>query len=239
MLKIHQLFLRTYIAIFLVILLTLSIITYFWSKNIYINQIERNLLQNIDTLSIVFKNKDNLTNTSDIVHELHEKLKLRITIIDEFGTVIADSDKELSQIKNHLTRKEIIEAKNNAIGKDTRKSETINKELLYIAKKITISNKIYYIRMADYISNITDNFMSLTFGIFLFITFFLIIAFSATYIISIRVKKETDDILHFLTLLAHKKPSFILDSKYTYEFYKISKLLNKVAIKLTKREKQK
>ena len=93
--------------------------------------------------------------------------------------------------------------------------------------------------MADYISIITDNFISLTFGIFLFITFFLIIAFLATYFISIRVKKETDNILHFLTLLAHKKPSFILDSNYTYEFYKISKLLNKVAIKLSKREKQK
>lgn len=239
MLKIHQLFLRTYIAIFLVILLTLSIITYFWSKNIYINQVEKNLLQNIETLSIVFKNEDNLGNTSEIIHELHEKLKLRITIIDEFGVVIADSDKELSQIKNHLHRKEIMEAKNNIIGKDNRKSETINKELLYIAKKITISNKIYYIRMADYISIITDNFISLTFGIFLFITFFLIIAFLATYFISIRVKKETDNILHFLTLLAHKKPSFILDSNYTYEFYKISKLLNKVAIKLSKREKQK
>ena len=239
MLKIHQLFLRTYISIFLVILLTLGVITYFWSKDIYINQIEKNLLQNIDTLSIVFNNKENLDNIEEIIHQLHEKLKLRITIIDEAGIVIADSDKELSQIKNHLNRKELIEAKNNTVGKDTRKSETINKELLYVAKKITISNKIYYIRMADYISIITDNFISLTFGIFLFITFFLIIAFLATYFISIRVKKETDNILNFLTLLAHKKPSFTLESKYTHEFFMITKLLNKVAIKLSNKEKQK
>lgn len=239
MLKIHQLFLRTYISIFLAILITLSIITYFWSKNIYINQIEKNLLQNIDTLSIVFKNRNSLENISQIVRDLHEKLNLRITIIDEFGVVIADSDKELSLIKNHLDRKEIIDAKNKNMGKDTRKSETINKDLLYIAKKVLIEDKIYYIRMADYISNITDNFMRLTLEIFLFITFFLIIAFLATYFISIRIKKETDDILHFLTLLAHKKPSFTLDSNYTYEFHKITKLLNKVAIKLSKREKQK
>lgn len=239
MLKIHQLFLRTYISIFLVILLTLGIITYFWSKDIYINQIEKNLLQNIDTLSIVFNNKENLDNIEEIIHQLHEKLKLRITIIDEAGIVIADSDKELSQIKNHLNRKELIEAKNNTLGKDTRKSETINKELLYVAKKITISNKIYYIRMADYISIITDNFISLTFGFFLFVAFFLLIAFLATYFISIRVKKETDNILNFLTLLAHKKPSFTLESKYTHEFFMITKLLNKVAIKLSNKEKQK
>ena len=239
MLKIHQLFLRTYISIFLVILLTLGVITYFWSKDIYLNQIEKNLLQNIDTLSIVFNNKENLDNIEEIIHQLHEKLKLRITIIDEAGIVIADSDKELSQIKNHLNRKELIEAKNNTVGKDTRKSETINKELLYVAKKITISNKIYYIRMADYISIITDNFISLTFGFFLFVAFFLLIAFLATYFISIRVKKETDNILNFLTLLAHKKPSFTLESKYTHEFFMITKLLNKVAIKLSNKEKQK
>ena len=239
MLKIYQLFLRTYISIFLVILLTLGVITYFWSKDIYINQIEKNLLQNIDTLSIVFNNKENLDNIEEIIHQLHEKLKLRITIIDEAGIVIADSDKELSQIKNHLNRKELIEAKNNTVGKDTRKSETINKELLYVAKKITISNKIFYIRMADYISIITDNFISLTFGFFLFVAFFLLIAFLATYFISIRVKKETDNILNFLTLLAHKKPSFTLESKYTHEFFMITKLLNKVAIKLSNKEKQK
>ena len=78
MLKIHQLFLRTYISIFLAILITLSVVTYFWSKDIYIDQIEKTLIQNIDTLSIVFKNKNDMENISDIVKELHEKLNLRI-----------------------------------------------------------------------------------------------------------------------------------------------------------------
>ena len=239
MLKIHQLFLRTYISIFLAILITLSVVTYFWSKDIYIDQIEKTLIQNIDTLSIVFKNKNDMENISDIVKELHEKLNLRITIIDENGVVIAESDEKLSKIKNHLNRKEIVEARIKNIGKDTRKSETLEKELLYIAKKIIISDKIYYIRMADYISNITDNFMKLTFKIFLFMTFFLIVTFLATYLISIKIKKETDNILFFLTQLSDKKSSLLLNSNYTYEFHKITKLLNKVALKLYKREKQK
>ena len=163
MLKIHQLFLRTYISIFLAILITLSVVTYFWSKDIYIDQIEKTLIQNIDTLSIVFKNKNDMENISDIVKELHEKLNLRITIIDENGVVIAESDEKLSKIKNHLNRKEIVEAQIKNIGKDTRKSETLEKELLYIAKKIIISDKIYYIRMAHYFNNITHNFMKLSF----------------------------------------------------------------------------
>jgi signal transduction histidine kinase len=240
LLKIHQLFLRTYITIFLLILFTISIITYFWTKQLYITQIEKNLIQNIDTLSIVLKSKNNIDNITTIVHELHKKLNFRITIINESGEVIADSDKELSLIKNHLNRKEIIEAQTKELGKDTRKSETIDKDLFYIAKKLVISDKTYYIRIADYINNTTDNFIRFAFEIFLFITFFLLISFLATYFISIRIKKETDSILYFLTQLSNNNKTAIpIVSNYTYEFNKITKLLNKVAFKLSKREKQK
>jgi len=239
LLKIHQLFLRTYITIFAAILITLTLVTYFWAKNLYINQIEKNLIQNIDTLSILLKNFNNIENIKSIVKDLHSELNLRITIIDEKGNVIAESDKDLSEIKNHSNRVEIIQARNVGLGKDTRKSETIKKDLLYIAKKITLNDSTYFVRMADYTNKITDNFAKLTLEIFMYITFFLIIAFLATYFISLRIKKETDNVLYFLTQLTNKKTSFPLKSTYTYEFYKITKLLNKVAVKLSKKEKQK
>lgn len=239
MLKIHQLFLRTYITIFAAILVTLTLVTYFWAKNLYIKQIEKNLIQNIDTLAIVLKDTNNIENLKSIVKNLHSELNLRITIIDNDGVVIAESDKELSNIGNHANRLEIIQARNVGMGKDTRRSQTINQDLLYIAKKIELKDSIYFIRMADYTNKITDNFVQLTLEIFLYITFFLIIAFLATYFISLRIKKETDLILNFLTQLTNKKESLSLRSTYTYEFYKITKLLNKVAIKLSKKEKQK
>ena len=138
MLKIHQLFLRTYITIFAAILITLTLVTYFWAKNLYLNQIEKSLIQNIDTLSIVLKDTNHLNNIRNIVKTLHSELNLRITIIDDNGTVIAESDKDLSDINNHSNRIEIIQAKNTGFGKNTRLSETINKELLYIAKKIIL-----------------------------------------------------------------------------------------------------
>jgi len=208
LLKIHQLFLRTYITIFAAILITLTLVTYFWAKNLYLNQIEKNLIQNIDTLSIVLKNSNNMNNIRSIVRDLHTKLNLRITIIDESGNVIAESDKDLAHINNHANRVEIIQAKNVGIGKDTRNSETVQKQLLYIAKKINMDTSIYYIRMADYTNKITDNFMKLTLEIFMYITFFLIIAFLATYFISLRIKKETDNVLYFLTQLTNKKLLF-------------------------------
>ncbi|APW64523.1 two-component sensor histidine kinase [Poseidonibacter parvus] len=236
MLKIHQLFLRTFVLIFLGILFTLTIVTYFWSKNIYMNQIEKNLIQNIDTFSIVVKDLDNI---DTILKDLKASVNLRITIIDEKGNVIAESDKNKESMDNHSNREEVLQAKDFGIGKIVRFSNTVNKELLYIAKKVTINKNIYFIRMADYTNKITDNFIKLTAQIFGFIAFFLIIGFFITYSISIKIKKETDNILNFLTQLSDKKPTYILKSRYTQEFYKITRLLNKVALKLSKREKQK
>ena len=239
MLKIHQLFLRTYFTIFAGIIITFTLLTYFWAKSLYLHQIEKNLIKNIDTVAIFLKDKKSMGNIENIVNTLNEELDLRITIINSDGKVIAESDKELSDISNHANRAEILQAKNEDIGKDARLSVTLNKELLYIAKKVKINEQTYYIRMADYTNKINENFMKLSLDIVYFVVLFLVIIFLASYFITKRIKKETDSILSFLIQLSNKKSSFNLSSNYTYEFDKIAKLLNKVALKLSKKQKQK
>ena len=108
--------------------------------------------------------------------------------------------------------------------------------MIYIAKKVSFNEEIYYLRMADYTNKITDNFKKLTFEIFIYISFFLIIAFISTYFISIKIQRETDSILYFLKEITNKKKPIFLQSNYTFEFYKIAKLLNKVAKKLSKKD---
>ena len=236
MLKIHQLFLRTYLAIFVAILITVTLSTYFWAKNLYLNQVEKNLIQNIDILSVILEDTKDINSIKDIIKDLSKKLNLRISIINENGEVVAESHKNIEDIKNHSNRVEIIEARNIGLGKDTRISETLNKDLIYIEKKVSFNKEIYYLRMADYTNKITDNFKKLTFEIFIYISFFLIIAFISTYFISIKIQRETDSILYFLKEITNKKKPIFLQSNYTFEFYKIAKLLNKVAKKLSKKD---
>ena len=236
MLKIHQLFLRTYLAIFVAILITVTLSTYFWAKNLYLNQVEKNLIQNIDILSVILEDTKDINSIKDIIKDISKKLNLRISIINENGEVVAESHKNIEDIKNHSNRVEIIEARNIGLGKDTRVSETLNKDLIYIAKKVSFNEEIYYLRMADYTNKITDNFKKLTFEIFIYISFFLIIAFISTYFISIKIQRETDSILYFLKEITNKKKPIFLQSNYTFEFYKIAKLLNKVAKKLSKKD---
>lgn len=239
MLKIHQLFLRTYLIIFIATLLTLTSVTYFWAKNLYIHQIEKNLIQNLDILESFLENSKSIETITQITNTLSKKLGLRISIIDENGVVVAESHKNLSTLENHINRVEIIEASNIGLGKNTRVSETLGKDLLYIAKKVELNGKTYFIRMADYIDRIDDNFITLTVDIFVYISLFLFVAFLLTYFISTKIKKETDLVLHFLKDLSSKKEPIPLKSNYTFEFYKIAKLLNKVSIKLKKKEQLK
>ncbi len=236
MLKLHQVFFRTFSLIFLFILIIISTTTYFWSKNIYLDQIEKNLSQNIDSLSINLTSFKNLDYT---IKTFKGKTGLRITIINEEGNVIADSDRDILTMENHSTRYEIIHAKYEGYGKKVRYSRTLNQELLYVAKKIVIDDEIYYLRLADYTAKIIENFTKLAFQIISFISLFIIAAFIATYFISIKIRNETNAILGYLIELSNKKPTSTIYSDFSEEFYKITRLLNKVASKLAKKERQK
>lgn len=236
MLKIHQLFIRTFILIFLSILIMISITTYFWSKAIYIEQIEKNLSQNIDSFAVAL---NNLEKIELLVNNLKNKIDLRVTIINKDGLVLAESDKDRTTMDNHLNRFEIVHAKYEGIGKSIRYSNTLGKDLIYVAKKVTINNKIYFIRMADYLDNIKDNFISFAFQIIPIFALFLIFAFIGTYFIAKRIQNETSNILSFLTKLTRKEHVSYIRSSYTVEFDKIARLLKKVAIRLAKKDKQK
>lgn len=214
----------------------ISITTYYWSKSIYVDQIEKNITQNIDSLSVVLYSMEKI---ESIVEELKKRTGLRITIINAKGKVIAESDKDKNTLDNHSNRYEIIHAKYDGFGKSIRYSETVKKDLLYVAKSVNIEGKIYFIRMADYLDTINDNFVRLTLTIIPIFTLFLICAFFAAYLISRRIKNETDNILSFLVQLTKKEELTYISSSYTQEFDKIARLLKKVAIRLKKKDKQK
>lgn len=232
----HQLFLRTIVPLFTFLLLAICLTTYFWSKSIYIQQIEENLSQNILVLSSLLNNTKNL---DEKIKKLKKSLKLRITVINEKGLVIAESDKNKNLMENHLNRYEIVRANKLGTGSKIRFSRTLNKELLYVAKKVKIDGNIHFIRMAAYIEEISQNFIFLSLQIFAIVSIFLIIAFFVTYKISKKIKEETNNILSFLVDLSNKKNKNKIKSEFTLEFHTITRYLNTMSNRLSKRDKQK
>jgi signal transduction histidine kinase len=236
LLKIHQLFLRKFVILFVGIAVVWGLVVYFWIKDIYIDQTKKNLSQNIDLLSLY------IVNTEDfdlIASKFRDKLNLRLTIIKEDGTVIIESDKDKSLLENHIKRDEIIQASKDGFGESIRYSNSVNKDLLYVAKRIVLNDEVYYIRMADDIVQIKNDFTTFAIKTTVIFIFFLLFALFLTYQISTKLKEETDNVLEYLKKLINKEKSECKISEYSLEFNKITKLLQSVSSILAKKEKQK
>ena len=209
---------------------------YFWTKDIYTKQIQTDLLHNINIVSLQI---DNFDDVDDIAKKTKKVIGLRVTIIDENGVVIGESDKKLDTMDNHANRNEIVQAKYQEYGQIVRYSNTLDKELLYVAKQFALDKHHFIIRMARDIDEINKEFYTLSFKIALLFIAFLLIGFSFTLTLSREVESETNNILDFLHGLKKQNKASKINSTYSYEFNMITTLLTSVSNSLAKKDKQK
>ena len=234
--KLPNIILTKFISLSLIAFIIIVTVSYYYLKNNYIAQSkeELNKFSNITIYEIKHKLPFN-----ELASKIKQSADIRVTVIDSSGKVLADSDANVSQMDNHKFRDEIIEAKNYGSGYKIRHSKTLNKELLYLAKKIDINGKILYVRVAKPLSNINKSLFKFLSEIGIIFLIFLIVVSYVVYKISNNIGTETDKILNFLEELVKQKNSSNIESDYSYEFYKITKLLSKTSKELKKRDKKK
>ena len=233
MLKLHDIFLKKFLLLFIVMFCITSIVLYFWIKDVYVNQAKTDLLHNINILSLKISSKENL---NDIAKKIKKITTLRVTIISENGLVLGESHKDYRIMNNHLNRAEIIEANNNKYGSIARHSKTLNKKLLYVAKKHKIDNLVIYIRMSKEIKDINKEFLYLFIKIGFLFMIFIAITSLITFNMSQKVQNETKNILDFLRQLTKQLKPIKIKSTYSVEFNQITKLLTIVSKNLSKKE---
>ncbi|MBN1960427.1 MAG: HAMP domain-containing protein [Deltaproteobacteria bacterium] len=119
-------------------------------KNYLESQIQNDLLVRLELVQHVVTSKV-LTNAviqketktwDSIADELGKLAQARVTIINNTGIVLGDSEIPIAQIatmENHDKRPEIITALNNKYGVSSRYSTTIKSRLLYVAKTFAIN----------------------------------------------------------------------------------------------------
>ncbi|MGB3750014.1 MAG: ATP-binding protein, partial [Arcobacteraceae bacterium] len=166
-------------------------------------------------------------------------INVRITIIADDGTIYGESDKDFETMNNHLNRVEIIQAKHQPYGSSIRYSNTIKKELLYVAKKFQLDETKYYIRIARDIELVNQKFFDVSLKISLVFLLFMASAFYISLRISKNVQAQTQHIVDFLHTLSNQKKAVIINSTYSLEFHTITKLLTSVSQSLSKKSKQK
>ncbi|MDP3296431.1 MAG: ATP-binding protein [Thermodesulfovibrionia bacterium] len=126
-----------YLIVAPVLLIALELYLSSVIKNNYISKLKENLL--IQTRLIAEQIPLSFTsNLDDFCKRYKEKTGSRITIIDNTGHVVGDSDEPSEKMENHLDRPEIKEASVNNIGSAIRFSKTIQKDFFYLA--VTLDN---------------------------------------------------------------------------------------------------
>ena len=235
MLKFHQIILRKFLILFAFLFLLVGAIVHYWTYEYYIDSSKQSLIQDIDLLSFTIDNK---TDLDALAAKIKKNLQLRLTVIASDGTVIAEGYKDKTTMENHRYRPEVMQADNEAFGFIIRHSHTLDKDLLYVAKKVQLKNKTFYIRLAKELKGIYHEFLNLGIKISAVLILFFIILFIMSYKINTQIQHETNKIVDFLKALTKKdKPTYI-SSRYSQEFALITSLLTKVSKILAKKDKQ-
>ena len=236
MLKIHQIFIIKFLTLFVGALAVTSFISYISLKSSIVNHTKENLHDSIVFMEIDLKNIDNL----DLyVADIHKRTGLRVTIIDNNGVVLAESNANKLRMENHSNRYEIMHANSEKFAYVTRYSKTIGTNFLYLATKSIYKGKHIYIRVSKNLSKVMNDFYSLWSK--LAITFFIIIliSFYISKMMSKKIVLDINEITNYLDEISNKNYNAIIKPRFFYEFLQISLLLKNLVKKLSNREKQK
>lgn len=236
MLKIHQKFIINFLALFVGALLVSSLISYISLKSIIENQTKEDLQISIQFMELGINNVDNL---DDYVLKIHNKTGLRVTLIDNSGVVIAETDADKNSMENHSNRYEIMHANNEKYAYIIRYSKTIGADFLYAATKVMYKDNYIYIRLSKSLSKVMSDFYSLWANLAIIFIAIILLAFYISRIIGKRIFYDIDQITNYLNEISKKNYSAVIKTKYCYESLHISLLLKNLVKKLSNREKQK
>lgn len=187
--------LGTYILI-IVITITISVV-FSWNKiNDYFleraekeSKIQANLL-----LDLIEKDEDVIYNFQEFVTEYSSKTSSRLTIIDEDGIVLADSEKDYREMENHAYREEVASAIKGKPTTSLRYSNTMGMYYYYHAVPLNINDINGVLRVSIPVKEV-ENITLIMIGIIVFGTIIgSIIAFIIAYFFTKKLMAPIDDL---------------------------------------------
>jgi len=105
-----------------------------WERSVF-STVERNLSQK----ALMFANRARSSSPDQyavVAKEVADAAGARATIIDRSGRVLADSQVNPAEMENHATRPEFAAALQGKVGENSRTSQTVGVDFLYVAAPI-------------------------------------------------------------------------------------------------------
>lgn len=223
-------------GIFAGTLLLASFISYLTLKDIVIVNNKHQLQSTINLLALQLEKR---LDYAALAQEVKERTGFRFTLIDQNGTVIAESDHDIETMENHGSRKEILLALAEPFGMAIRYSSTVKNDFLYVAKALKINHQTYYLRLAMSLEKVFESFHIFWYRMIIAVGFFILLSMIIPYQMSKKIRYDIDQIIRYLEELSDKNYHAVLQTRYFNEFLQISVMLKSLAKKLSNRAKQK
>lgn len=189
-------------------------IAYMLSANQLLNASIDNLTNMVDVVNYTVDYDGDLQSGIDQLQEQIGEQQIRITIINSDGDVLADTDAEESTLENHGNREEVITAFAEGSGYATRYSDTLDQDMLYVAKYIPSQDVVVRISVEH---TGLEEYMKVFFPILLItilVSMMVALVVATTYANSIT--KPLDTIVKHMQAIQNNEFHFEI-SKYRYE----------------------
>lgn len=226
--------------VFLTIFSIVSVTFFMWDavKKFHVEQSKEELKAKAVLLEEIYsrEEKEEDSDIDEVFKRTGQSIGTRITFIKPDGTVTADSKENIEKMENHADRPEIIEALNGNTGISRRYSETLQKEMLYVAIPFIKNGKIEgvtrtslpSITLANTLKPVTTKFTIV--GV---ITAIIAIIFSIMF--SMFITKPITKILFGIEHFSKGEFNKKFEVGKTYEFAKLSENMNAMAVELKSR----
>jgi len=211
-------------------------VSYFAIKEINLNKYKHFIKNQIELIKVQLPM---IKNIDEFALHVKRKTSNRLTIIDDDGVVIAESDFDKKNMENHSDRKEINIARSNIDGYAVRHSATLNIDFLYMASQFYFQKKPIFIRLSMKLNSITNEFYNILIKLSLIFAFSISLGFFIIYKLSQKIEEEIKKITNTLDDISNKNYKSVVNASFAKEFFDIEKHIENLSKKLEKREKQK
>lgn len=179
-----------------IVILVLSIFFTQTSRNNYLDDVKKDLSAEIDLLlnDIDQQNLgiDQVEKFQLLADRYADPLQVRVTIIRQDGTVLADSEADPAKMDNHLSRPEVQQALSGQTGAQIRFSKTLNTDLYYIAVSKIAGGNTLVVRMAEPLVKINEQVARANQFVWLAGAIAILLTFGITLLISRKTIQPID-----------------------------------------------
>jgi len=177
-------------------------------------------------------------NLDDFCSRYKEKTGARVTIIDNSGKVLGDSDEVSDKMENHGGRPEVIDAGISGIGSATRFSNTVKKDLFYLAVALNGTGGKGFIRLSVPLDDVVTAVDSIRTRIIIASLLALFIVIVIGLLQTRSITKSIEDITSFSQDVTAGKSSKRLFLREKGELGELGNNISNMAQELDRRLKQ-